>query len=76
MITAFLILVNMKMSYFFVRILWTTLSKHQYFDLYKVKNGNGLAQEIHINTRKTEKKNHSSSKIKFDDSLWFDIIIT
>jgi hypothetical protein len=30
------------------------------------------SQEI-INTRKTEKKNHSSSKIKFDDSVWFDI---
>jgi hypothetical protein len=30
------------------------------------------SQEIHINTRKTEKKKSFKLKIKFDDS-WFDI---
>jgi hypothetical protein len=42
------------MSYFFVRnIVDNFIKKYQYFDLYKVKTENGLAQEIHINTRKT-----------------------
>jgi hypothetical protein len=36
-----LILVNMKMSYFLWRILWTTLSRKHHFDLYKVKTENG-----------------------------------
>jgi hypothetical protein len=44
----------------------------QYFDLYKV-NGKWASQEIHINTKNGKEKIIQAQKIKFDDSLWFDI---
>jgi hypothetical protein len=54
--------------------LWTTLSrKHQYFDLYKVKTENGLARNPYKYEKTEKKKIIQAQKIKFDDSLWFDI---
>jgi hypothetical protein len=50
-----LILVNMKMSYFCGEYCGQLYQEKHHFDLYKVKTKMAI-QEIHINTRKTEKK--------------------
>jgi hypothetical protein len=48
--------------------------KHQYFDLYKVKNGKWASPGNPYKYEKNVKeKIIQAQKIKFDDSLWFDI---
>jgi hypothetical protein len=63
MITAFLILVNMKMSYFCGEYCGQLYQEKQYFDLYKVKMENGLARNPYKYERKRKRKIIQAQKL-------------